>query len=47
MVPATLRVAATAFLRLENVEEGIRTGRMEGRLVNAPEWYLAYQQGRH
>jgi pimeloyl-ACP methyl ester carboxylesterase len=33
MVPATLRVAATAFLRLENVEEGIRTGRMEGRLT--------------
>ncbi len=33
MVPATLRVAATAFLRLENVEEGIRTGRVEGRLT--------------
>jgi pimeloyl-ACP methyl ester carboxylesterase len=33
MVPPTLRVAATAFLRLENVEEGIRTGRMEGRLT--------------
>ena len=33
MVPAALRVAATAFLRLENVEEGIRTGRMEGRLT--------------
>ena len=33
MVPATLRVAATAFLRLENVEEGIRTGRMEGMLA--------------
>lgn len=33
MVPAGLRVAATAFLRLENVEEGIRTGRMEGRLT--------------
>jgi len=33
MVPATLRVAATAFLRLENIEEGIRTGRMEGRLT--------------
>ena len=33
MVPATLRVAATAFLRLENVEEGIRNGRMEGRLT--------------
>jgi pimeloyl-ACP methyl ester carboxylesterase len=33
MVPATLRVATTAFLRLENVEEGIRTGRMEGRLT--------------
>jgi pimeloyl-ACP methyl ester carboxylesterase len=33
MVPATLRVAATAFLRLENVEEGIRIGRVEGRLT--------------
>ena len=33
MVPATLRVAATAFLRLENVEEGIRAGRVEGRLT--------------
>ena len=33
MVPPRLRVAATAFLRLENVEEGIRTGRMEGRLT--------------
>jgi pimeloyl-ACP methyl ester carboxylesterase len=33
MVPATLRVAATAFLRLENVEEGIRTGRVEGQLT--------------
>jgi pimeloyl-ACP methyl ester carboxylesterase len=33
MVPATLRVAATAFLRLKNVEEGIRSGRMEGRLI--------------
>ena len=33
MVPATLRVAATAFLRLENVEEGIRNGRMEERLT--------------
>ena len=33
MVPVTLRVAATAFLRLENVEEGIRTGRVEGRLT--------------
>jgi pimeloyl-ACP methyl ester carboxylesterase len=33
MVPAALRVAATAFLRLENVEEGIRAGRMEGRLA--------------
>jgi pimeloyl-ACP methyl ester carboxylesterase len=32
-VPAEIRVAATAFLRLENVEEGIRTGRMEGRLT--------------
>jgi pimeloyl-ACP methyl ester carboxylesterase len=32
-VPETIRVAATAFLRLENVEEGIRTGRMEGRLA--------------
>ena len=31
MVPPALQVAATAFLRLENVEEGIRTGRMEGR----------------
>jgi pimeloyl-ACP methyl ester carboxylesterase len=26
-------VAATAFLRLENVEEGIRAGRVEGRLT--------------
>ncbi len=33
MVPATLRVAATAFLRLENVEEGIRAGRVEGLLT--------------
>ena len=33
MVPATLRVPATAFLRLENVEQGIRTGRVEGRLT--------------
>jgi pimeloyl-ACP methyl ester carboxylesterase len=33
MVPVSLRVAATAFLRLENVEEGIRAGRMEGRLT--------------
>jgi pimeloyl-ACP methyl ester carboxylesterase len=33
MVPVGLRVAATAFLRLENVEEGIRTGRVEGRLT--------------
>jgi len=33
LVPAALRVAATAFLRLEHVEEGIRTGRMEGRLT--------------
>ncbi len=33
MVPASLRVAATAFLRLEGVEEGIRTGRMEGQLT--------------
>jgi len=33
MVPVGLRVAATAFLRLENVEDGIRTGRMEGRMT--------------
>jgi pimeloyl-ACP methyl ester carboxylesterase len=33
MVSAGIRVAATAFLRLENVEEGIRSGRLEGRLT--------------
>ncbi|MGW8185790.1 MAG: esterase/lipase family protein [Desulfobacterales bacterium] len=31
-VPSTLKVSVTAFLRLENVEEGLRNGRITGEL---------------
>jgi pimeloyl-ACP methyl ester carboxylesterase len=32
-IPPTLKMAATAFLRLENVEAGLRDGRLEGNLA--------------
>jgi pimeloyl-ACP methyl ester carboxylesterase len=32
-VPSALKVAATAFLHLENVEDGLRSGRIEGKLA--------------
>jgi len=32
-VPSSLKVPATAFLHLENVEEGLRKGRIEGKLA--------------
>ena len=32
-VPSSLKVPATAFLRLENVEKGLRSGRIDGRIV--------------
>jgi pimeloyl-ACP methyl ester carboxylesterase len=32
-VPSSLKVPATAFLHLENLEEGFRTGRITGRLA--------------
>jgi len=32
-VPSSLKVPATAFLHLENLEEGLRTGRVTGKLA--------------
>jgi hypothetical protein len=32
-VPPTLKMAVTAFLQLENVEAGLRDGRLEGKLA--------------
>jgi len=32
-VPSSLKVPATAFLRLDNVEEGLRNGRIDGRIA--------------
>jgi pimeloyl-ACP methyl ester carboxylesterase len=32
-VPSSLKVPATAFLRLENVEKGLRSGRIDGRIA--------------